>query len=189
MRIISGKWKGKRLTAPKNLPTRPTTDFAKEALFNILNNRFYIDELNVIDLFAGIGSISFEFASRGAQKITAVEKNAKCVAFISETAEQLGFEQIIVIRDDVFSFLKNKGNGSDMVFADPPFDLETESYNQLIQLVFNNGWLAPDGLFVLEHGQHQNFETNPYFSEQKKYGSIYFSFFEYSNPINHNEEE
>lgn len=179
MRIISGKWKGRRLSAPTNLPTRPTTDFAKEALFNILNHRIYLDEIKVLDLFAGIGSMSLEFASRGAQKIVSVEENSKCVQFIEETKIKLEADNIDVLKKDVFQYLANeKLEKFDVIFADPPFDLPKDDYFKIIQLVFENDFLEDDGIFVLEHSQFIQFEQHENFQEHKKYGNVHFSFFE-----------
>lgn len=182
MRIISGRWKGKRLNAPKNLPTRPTTDFAKEALFNILNHSFFIDEVTVLDLFAGIGGISLEFASRGAQKVDSIEIYDKCVNFIQETAEALDLNAIEVYRQDVFQFLDKKQHQKyDIIFADPPFDLDLEDYNKLVDLVLKNQFLDAAGMFILEHPKDHSFAEHPYFAEHKKYGNIHFSFFELEN--------
>lgn len=179
MRIISGRWKGKRLTAPKNLPTRPTTDFAKEGLFNILNNRFYLDEISVLDLFSGIGSISFEFASRGATQVHSVEKFGKCVNYIQKTAEDLSLEQIEVFQQDVFQFLGKAYHYTyDVIFADPPFDVTDEDYQKLLESIFTNQFLNENGLFILEHAQNHDFSTHPNFSLHKKYGNVHFSFFE-----------
>ncbi|MXV39186.1 16S rRNA (guanine(966)-N(2))-methyltransferase RsmD [Flavobacteriaceae bacterium Ap0902] len=179
MRIISGRWKGKRLNAPKDLPTRPTTDFAKEALFNILNHRFYLNEVNVLDLFAGIGGVSFEFASRGAEKVHSVDQFTKCTTFITETAETLGFGQLEVFREDAFAYLgKTHHDQYDIIFADPPFDLPTQDYIKLIDLIIENQFLDEGGLLILEHPKDQNFEGHPFYVEHKKYGNIHFSFFE-----------
>lgn len=179
MRIISGKWKGRRLSAPKNLPTRPTTDFAKEALFNIINHRLFLDEITALDLFAGIGSISLEFASRGAQKIVSVEQNQKCVQFIQETKLKLEAENIDVIKSDVFQFLSKPSQEKfDVIFADPPFDMSSDDYFKIIQLVFENNFLEEDGIFVLEHPQSITFDEQLNFTEHKKYGNVHFSFFE-----------
>lgn len=189
MRIISGKWKGRRLTAPKNLPTRPTTDFAKEALFNILNHRFYLNEVNVLDLFAGIGGITFEFASREAQKVHSVEQFGKCVTFIKETADLLDFNQIEVFRQDVFQFLnKNYHEKYDLVFADPPFDLPLEDYKQLIDLIINNNFLDEGAMLIIEHPKEHSFTDNPHFTEHKKYGNVHFSFFEIDSEDDDSEE-
>ncbi|MHA7831385.1 MAG: 16S rRNA (guanine(966)-N(2))-methyltransferase RsmD [Flagellimonas sp.] len=177
MRIISGKYKGKRLVAPKKLPVRPTTDMAKEALFNILNNRFYFDELKVLDLFSGTGNISFEFASRGTEKITAVDGHQGCVRYISKTAQELDFT-IKTAKSDVFKFLKNTPEKFDLVFADPPYEFETEQFLNIANLVFENTLLLEDGLLIIEHSDQTNLSEHPQFSEQRKYGGSIFSFFE-----------
>src|SRR6056297_527079 len=134
MRIISGKYKGKRLTAPKKLPVRPTTDMAKEALFNILNNRFYFDELKVLDLFAGTGNISYEFASRGTEEITCVDAHYGCVKFISETAESFDMN-IETIKSDVYTYLENSSQKFNIIFADPPYDFSHEQFADIPKLV------------------------------------------------------
>lgn len=178
MRIISGKWKGRRFIAPNNLPTRPTTDFAKEALFNILNHQLYLDEIKVLDLFAGIGSISLEFASRGAVKVDAVEQNPICVDFINQSIEKIEAKEIEVFKHDVFQFLtRSLHDKYDVVFADPPYDLEEEDYNKIVTLIFENDYIEEDGMFILEHPKGISFEEHPKFSEHKKYGNVNFSFF------------
>ncbi|MBO0340082.1 MAG: 16S rRNA (guanine(966)-N(2))-methyltransferase RsmD [Bacteroidota bacterium] len=177
MRIISGKYKGKRLTAPKKLPVRPTTDMAKEALFNILNNRFYFDELKVLDLFSGTGNISFEFASRGTEKITAVDGFQGCVRYISKTAEALEFS-INTVKSDVFKFLQRTTEKYDLIFADPPYDFDTEQFLNIADLVFEKELLLEDGLLIIEHSDQTDLSEHPKFSEQRKYGGSIFSFFE-----------
>lgn len=178
MRIISGKWKGKRLTAPKNLPTRPTTDFAKEGLFNVLSHRFYIEDLTSLDLFGGIGSISLELASRGANSITTVDKNRTCCKYIEQTSKELDLNQIHVIMSDVFSFLERDTATYNLIFADPPFDFDKEKYLQLLSLVFSTQRLKDDeSLFILEHSKTMDFSEHPHFIESKKYSNIRFSFF------------
>ncbi|MBO0331810.1 RsmD family RNA methyltransferase [[Muricauda] lutisoli] len=177
MRIISGKYKGKRLTAPKKLPVRPTTDMAKEALFNILNNRFYFDELKVLDLFSGTGNISFEFASRGTEKITAVDGFQGCVRYISKTAEELDFS-INTVKSDVFKFLERTTEKYDLIFADPPYDFDTEQFLNIADLVFEKELLLEEGLLIIEHSDQTNLSEHPKFSEQRKYGGSIFSFFE-----------
>ncbi|MBA4744611.1 MAG: 16S rRNA (guanine(966)-N(2))-methyltransferase RsmD [Muricauda sp.] len=177
MRIISGKYKGKRLTAPKKLPVRPTTDMAKEALFNILNNRFYFDELKVLDLFSGTGNISFEFASRGTEKITAVDDHQACVRYISKTAQELDFT-INTVKSDVFKFLQKTPEKFDLIFADPPYDFDTKQFLNIANLVFEQGLLLDDGLLIIEHSDQTNLSEHPKFSEQRKYGGSIFSFFE-----------
>jgi len=179
-RIISGKWKAKRISAPKNFDVRPTTDFAKEALFSILANRHEVEFCSVLDLFAGIGSISLEFASRDCKDVTAVEMNPKHTAFINSTAAELEMAlQINVQRGDVFEWLKKNRTKKtfDIVFADPPFELEEKKYNELISLVLNNNFLKENGTFVLEHQSKMKLE-HPQLIETRKYGNVSFSFFE-----------
>ncbi len=180
MRIISGTLKGRRITAPNNSPVRPTTDFAKEALFNILNNEWYFDEITVLDLFSGIGSISLEFASRGAKKVTSVDNFYGCVKFLDETANQLKLDNIITtVKSDVLKYLeKQPAKKFDIIFADPPYDLELTSYQKMIELILTNQWLDEGGNFVLEHPSTISFEEHPNFVQHKKYGNVHFSFFE-----------
>lgn len=179
-RIISGKWKAKRISAPKYFEVRPTTDFAKEALFSILEHRLELPNLSVLDLFAGIGSITLEFASRDCKDITTLEKNPKHAAFINATAQDLGFGlQLNVQRSDVFDWLKKKRNHKqyDLVFADPPFDLDEKKYYELIDLVLNNEVLKENGIFVLEHQSRAKYEHSA-LTETRKYGNVSFSFYE-----------
>lgn len=177
MRIISGKYKGKRLTAPKKLPVRPTTDMAKEALFNILNNRFYFDELNVLDLFSGTGNISYEFASRGCKKITAVDGHQGCVRYIGRTTQELDFS-IATVKSDVYKFLQATPEKFNLIFADPPYDFDKGQFLKIADLVFDNGLLLEDGLLIIEHSEQTTLSEHPKFTEQRKYGGSIFSFFE-----------
>jgi len=177
MRIISGKNKGKRLSAPANLPVRPTTDMAKEALFNILNNHFYFDEITVADLFAGIGNISFEFASRGASDITSVDQNPGCIKFIQKISTELAY-QLITVRSDVFTFLERTNKKFDVIFADPPYELPKEKFEQLVRLVFERELLEAEGMLVVEHAVHTDLSEVPQFFQLKKYGGTCFSFFQ-----------
>jgi len=177
MRIISGSHKSKRITAPKNLPVRPTTDMAKESLFNILNNRYYFDEISVLDLFSGTGNISYEFASRGSQQILSVDKNFHCIRFIEQTANELGFDAIHPIQVDVFEFLKKHKQKYDIIFADAPYDME--GLNEIIQLVFNHDILSEFGMLIIEHPKEQSFEEEINFTERRRYGNVNFSFFEH----------
>lgn len=181
MRIISGKYKGKRLTAPKKLPVRPTTDMAKEALFNILNNKYYFEDLAVLDLFSGTGNISFEFASRGTTSITAIDGNSGCVQFISKTAKELDFD-ITTLKSDVFKFLERTKSKYDVIFADPPYNFEASKFSKIPELVYVNELLQDDGLLIIEHSEQTDLSELSYFSEKRKYGSSVFSFFEKSRP-------
>ena len=177
MRIISGRYRGKRLIAPKRLPVRPTTDMAKEGLFNILNNRYHLEELQIIDLFSGTGNISFEFASRGSSSIIAVDSYAGCVQFISKTAKELELP-IRPVKSDVFKFLERTSEKVDIVFADPPYNLPFDSFAKIVHTVFNRQLLLEDGILIVEHSDQTNLGDVPYFSEARKYGGSIFSFFQ-----------
>jgi len=178
MRIISGEFKGRRITAPSKSPVRPTTDMAKEALFNILNNRYYFDELKVLDLFAGTGNISYEFASRGSEAITAIDAHYGCVKFINSTSQD--FEMgIKTIKTDVFKYLEIASDRFDIIFADPPYNFSLEEFSKIPELVFKNNFLNDDGLLIVEHSKHTNLSELDNFEEQKNYGGNAFSFFAY----------
>lgn len=179
-RIISGKWKAKKIAAPKNFDVRPTTDFAKEALFSIIENKYDMQASSVLDLFAGIGSISFEFASRGCQDVTSVEMNPKHTSFLNSTASELGFSsQVSVQRGDVYDWLKKFRNNKsyEIVFADAPFETAEDKYNTMISLVLNNKYLKPNGILIVEHQSRLTFD-HPNFLYTRKYGNISFSFFQ-----------
>lgn len=177
MRIISGKHKGKRLTAPKKLPVRPTTDMSKEALFNILNNHFYFDAISVIDLFSGTGNISYEFASRGTQQIYAIDAFYGCIKYINETSKDLNFN-INALKSDVFKFLEKTPLTSDIIFADPPYGFEVDQFLKIADITFERGLLNEEGLLIIEHSKHTDISKHPNFSYAKKYGGSVFSFFE-----------
>ncbi len=176
MRIISGTHKGKVIFPDKNFRARPTTDFAKENLFNVLNNYIDIEGAVVLDLFSGTGSISYEFASRGAERIVSVELNYNHYSFIKKTIVQLGFKNINVFKTDVFIACKKlKGQSFDIIFADPPYDLE--KIMDIPAAIFDNELLAPDGLTIIEHPGTVDFSSAPFFSEHRQYGSVNFSIF------------
>lgn len=180
-RIISGQWKAKRISAPKNFDVRPTTDFAKEALFSIIENRYRFDfaSISVLDLFAGIGSITLEFASRECKDVTSVEMNTKHAGFINSTATDLDMgAQINVTRADVFEYLKKNRNRKtyEIVVADPPFETEEKKYQELISMVLNNNYLKDNGVFILEHQSRTKLE-HPNLIDTRKYGNVSFSFF------------
>lgn len=177
MRIISGTHKGRRLVAPTKLPVRPTTDFAKEGLFNILRNRYHLSAISVLDLFAGTGNISYEFASRGVANITCVDADYGCVQYIKKTAESLGFP-ITTIKSDVFSYLEKSGHKADIIFADPPYEVDLNFYEQLATLISDNKLLTDDGVLIIEHPKHTDLSAVLGFIENRKYGSSVFSFFE-----------
>lgn len=176
MRIISGLHKGRRITAPKQLPIRPTTDMAKEGLFNIINNRFHFKGLKVLDLFSGSGNISYEFASRGAGPIIAVDANVDCVKFIKKTAAELELD-INPIKSDVFKYLEKAPVKADLVFADPPYDLEEDQFNKIVLLVMEKNILNPKGILIIEHSKHTKLSSLENYSESRKYGNSVFSFF------------
>lgn len=177
MRIISGKYKGKRLFAPKNLPIRPTTDMAKEALFNILNNTYHFHGLQVLDLCAGMGTISFEFASRGADEIVCVDAHAGCIKYINQIKKELELP-ITALKADIFAYLTKSTQTFDIIFADPPYDMELEKFNTIIELVFQQNCLNEGGTLILEHAKHTDLSHHPQFSGVRKYGGSMFSFFE-----------
>ena len=184
MRIISGKFKGRRIFPPKNLPVRPTTDMSKEALFNVLNNHFSFEGLKVLDLFSGTGNVSFEFASRGSDNITSVDADFGCVKFIKQIAEEYDFN-IAAIRSDVFKFLEKNTNSYDIIFADPPYALDQKTFENIVTLVFKQELLREDGMMVIEHSKYTKLDHMIHFSFKKSYGGSIFSFFE----INGNADE
>lgn len=177
MRIISGTYKGKRLTAPKNLPVRPTTDFAKEALFNILRHRIDFHNSSLLDLFAGTGNISYEFASRGTEDITAVDMHYGCVKYINSIAEELSF-QISTVKADVKKYLNSKHRSFDVVFADPPYAFTPEDLQKMVEQIFNNDLLNSEGIVIIEHTKHTDLSHVVNFKEARRYGGSVFSFFE-----------
>lgn len=176
MRIISGKHKGKRLTAPKKLPVRPTTDMAKEALFNILENHYSFSEISVFDLFSGTGNIAYEFISRGAQQVTVVDANFHCIRFISKTLKEWE-ENSDIVKSDVFKFLGKTQKTADIIFADPPYDLPISDFEKIINMVFEKNLLNADGILILEHSAKTTFSNLFGFMEKRKYGNSTFSFF------------
>ncbi|WP_125723708.1 RsmD family RNA methyltransferase [Flavobacterium ustbae] len=177
MRIISGKYKGRRIFPPKNLPVRPTTDMSKEALFNVLNNHFNFDSLKVLDLFSGTGNISFEFASRGSAPITSVDGDFGCVKFIKQVSSEFDFD-IAATKSDVFKFLENSKTTYDIIFADPPYGLDQATFEKIVSTVFERELLEDDGMMIIEHSKYTKLDHMSNFSFQKSYGGSYFSFFE-----------
>ena len=175
MRIIAGSLRGRRINPPANLPVRPTTDMARESLFNILNNYVDYEECSVMDLFAGTGAVSLEFVSRGAKDVTSVEINAQCTEFIKQEATRLSVGNLHVVRADVFDLLKRAYKKFDIVFADPPY--AHEQLAQLPDLIFNQNILTDDGIFILEHPREFNFSEHPHFWQHRAYGKVNFTFF------------
>jgi len=177
MRIISGKYKGRRIFPPKGLPVRPTTDMSKEALFNVLNNHFSFEGLKVLDLFAGTGNISYEFASRGSTPITSVDADFGCVKFIKQVASEYDFN-IAATKSDVFSFLEKNKTSYDIIFADPPYGLDQKIFEKIVLLVFEKELLNEEGMMIIEHSKYTKLDHMINFSFQKSYGGSIFSFFE-----------
>ncbi|NQU88718.1 MAG: RsmD family RNA methyltransferase [Mariniphaga sp.] len=176
MRIVGGKYKGRIFKPGKNFRARPTTDMAKEGLFNILTNRFNFEELEVLDLFSGTGSISFEFASRGSNHITLVESDSIHFKFILQTINSLQLKSITPLKANVFRYLRNSQQKFDLVFADPPYNLK--ELKDIPKLIFSSEILKPESTFILEHPKELNFASLKEFKEVRNYGNVHFSFFE-----------
>ncbi|MCX7954351.1 MAG: 16S rRNA (guanine(966)-N(2))-methyltransferase RsmD [Bacteroidales bacterium] len=174
MRIISGKFKGKKLYVPNLKELRPTTDFAKKGLFDILSNRVNFENLDVLDLFSGSGYISFEFISRNAKSVTAVEKNKILANYIKKNAKALNTPINVITGDalKILNFLKSK---FDIIFCDPPFNYN--KHDELLSKIFELNLLKPRGILIIEHYKNLNFSENKYFIHSRNYGKIYFSFF------------
>ncbi len=182
MRITGGEFKRRRFQIPKTFKARPTTDFAKENLFNILMNRIdFTSGIKALDLFAGTGSISAELISRGCDLVISVEKEKAHSDFIHKVMHELGTQKSIVIKGDALQFVKRTHEKFDFIFADPPYDLKDLSI--IPDLIFEHELLKPDGFFILEHGKENKFETHPYFKEKRTYGSVNFSFFVPQAPL------
>lgn len=175
MRIISGKYKGRVLTVPKGLPVRPTTDFAKTGLFNILRGRHDLSVLRCLDLFAGTGCISYELASEGCKSIIAIDVSEKCVAFIRKTTELLHETSIQVMRADCFEFLRKTNHRFDLIFADPPFDRTDKA--ELWKIIRERELLLADGQFILEHQSRERYSELEGYQDTRSYGNVAFSFF------------
>ena len=175
MRIITGIYKGRRFDIPRTFKARPTTDFAKENLFNVLNGYVDFDDATALDLFAGTGSISLELLSRGCRQVVSVEVDRDHYAFIRQCITKLGTDKSVVIRGDVFKFLKSCHQQFDIIFADPPYALD--KLPEVPALVLDSGLLAEEGVFVMEHGKNNDFSSHPRFVEHRSYGSVNFSLF------------
>lgn len=176
MRIISGIYGRRRFDVPSSFSARPTTDFAKENLFNVINNLMDLEDTDALDLFAGTGSISFELLSRGCKHVTAVEKNNAHASFIQKVAKELKTESLSLLRGDVFRFLQSAQSSSfDFIFADPPYALK--ELPDIPRLVLEKDLLREGGLFVMEHPKINDFSHLPYFYQHRVYGSVNFSIF------------
>lgn len=180
MRVISGKLKSRRLSVPRNFPSRPTTDFAKEGLFNILENKIDLEDIEVLDLCSGTGNIAFEFISREAKKVTCVDINVPCIKHISKTALEIGLKhQIETVKDDICNFLKRTDSVYNIIFADPPYDLDI--HEQIVYLVYQKHMLSPEGILIIEHGKKTDLSHLPAFENVRNFGNVYFSFFRSTN--------
>lgn len=179
MRVISGTYKGRQFHPPKGFQSRPTTDFAKESLFNLLQHKIDIDGTDVLDLFSGTGSISYEFASHKAASIISVDMTSWSRKFINQTSREFGIENHRVLQFDVFKFIKKTPETFDIIFADPPFKLR--GLETLPDRILEGNLLRPEGLFILEHGPEHTFENHQNLIDFKKYGHVHFSIFAHSN--------
>lgn len=176
MRVIGGIYKRRRFDVPKTFKARPTTDFAKENLFNVLSNYIdFEDNVTALDLFSGTGSITIELVSRGCERVVSVEKDGAHLAFINKVLQLLKTEKVYTVKGDAFKYLEKTHEAFDFIFADPPYDIS--GLETIPELVFNNGRLKEDGIFVLEHGKDHHFENHPRFFDKRVYGSVNFSFF------------
>ncbi len=175
MRIIGGKLKGKTILPPAGYKARPTTDFAREALFNILDNEYEFDDLKVLDLFGGTGAVSYEFASRGVGRVYCVEMSRENASFIKTESSRLGLGNVTMVRDNVFDFLNVCHEKFDIVFADPPYAIE--GLETIPDKIFEKDILHPDCYFILEHGPGHDFSSHPHFFKQRSYGKVHFTFF------------
>lgn len=182
MRVISGIYKRRRFDVPNSFKARPTTDFAKENLFNVLSNNYFDfeDGVTALDLFAGTGSISIELVSRGCDKVISVEKDPQHLSFISQVMREVKTDKCFPVRADAFKFIEKCSEQFDFIFADPPYALK--DLQSIPGRIFENGLLKENGLLVLEHGKDQNLEDDPHFIERRIYGSVNFSFFRATVP-------
>lgn len=175
MRVITGKYKGRHFEVPRSFKARPTTDFAKENLFNVLQGYLDFEDAEAMDLFAGTGSITLELLSRGCSRVVTVEKDPLHYSFITGFVEKLGDRNCYPVRGDVFRYLTRLNEQFDFIFADPPYALPNIS--EIPDMVLERNLLKPDGVFVLEHGKNDNFSDHPRLVDHRVYGSVNFSFF------------
>lgn len=175
MRIITGQYKGRHFDVPRTFKARPTTDFAKENIFNVINGYIDLDGATALDLFAGTGSISLEMLSRGCTPVVSIEADRDHAAFIRQCMQKLAVTDNVLIRGDVFRFIKSCRQQFDFIFADPPYALS--ELPSIPALVFERGLLKPGGIFVFEHGKKNDFSADPHFVEHRAYGSVNFSIF------------
>lgn len=176
MRIIRGKFKTRKLGLPKGFPSRPTTDFAKEGLFNVLEHQFYLEDMNILDLCAGTGSISLEFLSREAGKVVAVDKNYNCVRHIIQMGKKYDcLGDLTVIKSEMLKFLRKTADTFDIILADPPYAYE--HHEEIANIVFERNLLKEDGVLIIEHAKETKLETITQFDILRTYGNVNFSFF------------
>ena len=175
MRIVSGKYKRRIINPPNNLPVRPTTDMAKESVFNIMGNNTDFRGKRVLDLFAGTGNISYEFVSRGCTSVTSIDQDLGCVKFIKETAQKLEMPELTVVKQDVFRFISMTNIKYDIIFADPPYTMV--NIVDISNEIFKNELLLPDGWLIVEHPGELDLSKHPHFYDHRKYGRVNFSFF------------
>lgn len=175
MRIIRGKYGRRRFEPPKNITARPTTDFARENIFNVIENIYDIEDACVLDLFAGTGAISFEFLSRGASSVTAVEQASVQTGFIRSVAEKLGEKNLKLIKGDVFKFISGSSRSYDIIFVDPPYD--HPRFEEIPSLILNSRLVKSGTLLIMEHSGNRDFTTLPGFFQRREYGSVNFSLF------------
>jgi 16S rRNA (guanine(966)-N(2))-methyltransferase RsmD len=175
MRIIRGKYGRRRFDVPKNITARPTTDFARENIFNVIENMYDLEGATALDLFAGTGAISWEFLSRGCKEVTCIEMAATQANFIKSVKEKLQDNNLTIIRGDVFKYINSCKRQFDIVFADPPYDLPR--FDEIAELVLNSKILHPGSIFILEHSKVRDYTSLPHFEQQRVYGSVNFSIF------------
>ena len=175
MRIITGIYKGRHFEIPRTFKARPTTDFAKENIFNVLRGYLDFDGIAALDLFAGTGSISLELLSRGCQQVVSVEADRDHARFIRQCIDKIGADNHTLVQGDAFRFVKGSHQQFQFIFADPPYQLET--LPDLPDLILSKGILAPDGVFCFEHGKNYDFSAHPRFVEHRNYGSVNFTLF------------
>lgn len=175
MRVITGKYRGFHILPPIGIKARPTTDFAKENLFNVLNNKISFEGIDVLDLFAGTGSISLEFISRGAKSVTTVEIAHLQQRFITEVCKKLQIDNLHLVHSDVFKFIEVCKVQYEVIFADPPYQMP--NIGDMPDIIFEHELLKPEGLFILEHSKAQDFTNHPHFIEERVYGNVHFSLF------------
>jgi 16S rRNA (guanine(966)-N(2))-methyltransferase RsmD len=181
MRIVSGEFKGIRFEPPNNITARPTTDFAKEGLFNVLSKFTDFENITVLDLFAGTGSISYEFVSRGAKQVTAIEMSNTQIEFIKKIINKLKTNNLHIYKSEVFRFLEKCSEQYDLIFADPPYQMKESA--ELPKIIFKRKLLKENGIFVLEHGKNFSFKQNDNFLEERRYGNVRFSLFSYHEAV------